>query len=397
MDTSNTQNSKSIEESFYEMTYKKSNSLIFAKGRSTLLMNKLFAISIISAQQNTKGHVFSDIPGTQLRALFKNTNGSFYTQLKMAVEGADYGESSLLDWRIITEDPEKKEFDAINVVTDCSFKNGILHVAFNDKIAPYVYNLQNNYTVLPLQETMAFTSIYSYKLFEVCMAEIGIQRYRGKHSPYIKEIDLIQLKLLLGIIDPKENPQIVKALKKNDLSSLAGYESMVLPSYTKFRKNVLERACSEINELSSIHVDYKPIKKGRGGKVVSVRFIIYDENNLLEEDDEPEQVDIYALIDEVRVLLASYNLSTKEIVSIIEAADNDIERIKLAVPVIYGYKRTITSVPAFLIQAIKEHWTPGKSKKHSSQTHNKNTFRNFDERDYDYVELEKKLLNKRRK
>ena len=44
--------------------------------------------------------------------------------------------------------------------------------------------------------------------------------------------------------------------------------------WDNFRRQVLDIAKKEINEQSDICIDYKPVKSGKGAKVVKVKFFI---------------------------------------------------------------------------------------------------------------------------
>ena len=47
-------------------------------------------------------------------------------------------------------------------------------------------------------------------------------------------------------------------------------------NYKDFRVKVLEKAQTEINELTDINIEFEPIKTGR--KVTSIKFIIEERN-----------------------------------------------------------------------------------------------------------------------
>jgi hypothetical protein len=105
------------------VTYKKSNTLITAKGKSTLLGQKLFAIGILMAKELDDGSLEAIIPGTYLRKALGRNNGSFYDQIVALVE-PQKNKASLLDWRIIYKDKEEQKIEASNVITDVSFHDG---------------------------------------------------------------------------------------------------------------------------------------------------------------------------------------------------------------------------------------------------------------------------------
>jgi plasmid replication initiation protein len=296
--------------------------------------------------------------------------------------------ASLLDWRIIYKDKEEQKIEASNVITDVSFRDGRLTMRYNSKIKKYITGLKNNYTVLNLSETLTFTSIYTYRLYEVLKAEMDYQRaLNHSDGPYVVTYELTDLKLMLGIIDPQENSDIAKALKKEspDFEKIerkaeeSGQNKM--SNYTDFRRYALERAKKELNKKSSIRVDYEPVRMGRGGKVVSVRFKLTRAGQEKAKEKIPAPgKDIFELLDELQQLMTE-KISVTDAKSIIEAADMDMTKVRYA----YSLSRKtahIDNLTGWMISAIKNGYTDGTSSNTSD----------FAKTDYDFDVIESELL-----
>ena len=140
--------------------YTKSNALVNSKGKAGLLAEKLFAVGIQRAVEDEKTGVLTTvIRGKELKKIFQTNRGSFYADVSALVDPPTNGAPSLLDWRIILKDDESQTIEAMNVITDCSFKRGVFEIRFNSKITPQVRRLQANYTIFPLEDTMPLKSI----------------------------------------------------------------------------------------------------------------------------------------------------------------------------------------------------------------------------------------------
>ena len=345
--------------------YRKANTLINAKGRSTLLVQKLFAVSIAKAEQNPEDHTLeANIYGTDLKKIFGVKGGSFYEHIKAAIEPAK-NKPSILDWRIIYSNDVTQEIEAINVITDASFKNGILNVRYNSKITPYLSNLQSNYTVLSLAEAVQLNSVYSFRLYEILKAEMDRQRAITKRKgPYYVQYHLTDLKLRLGIIDSQADPEIISALKKGnpDYDKIEKQADKLdgagkLKTFGNFKKFALDKAKKELNETTSIWFDYEPVKAGRGGKVVNIRFII-DVNPRVKANEAPEDtnkqpsvVQQMEIWDQIQDLI-DQKIKTSEAKAIAEAANYDMNKIRKAYELAKNSKN-IKHFVGWMISAIQ--------------------------------------------
>ncbi|WP_026495627.1 replication initiation protein [Butyrivibrio sp. WCD3002] len=345
--------------------YRKANTLINSKGRSTLLVQKLFAVSIAKAEHNPDDNTLeANIYGTDLKKIFGVKGGSFYEHIKSAIEPAK-NKPSILDWRIIYSNDETQEIEAINVITDASFKNGVLNVRYNNKITPYLTNLQSNYTVLSLAEAVQLNSVYSFRLYEILKAEMDRQRAITKRpGPYYVQYHLTDLKLRLGIIDSQADPEIISALKKGnpDYDKIEKQADKLdgagkLKTFGNFKKFALDKAQKELNETTSIWFDYEPVKAGRGGKVVNIRFII-DVNPKVKKCDIPEEkankttvIDSMEVIDQIQDII-DQKIKFSEIRAIAEAADYNIDKVRAAYE-LSKKNKNIDNFVGWMISAIK--------------------------------------------
>ncbi len=368
-----------IESFLSTQQYRKANTLINSKGKSTLLVQKLFAVSIAKAEHNTTDNTLeANIYGTDLKKIFGVKGGSFYEHIKSAIEPSK-NNSSILDWRIIYSNDATQEIEAINVITDASFKNGVLNVRYNSKITPYLTNLQSNYTVLSLAEAVQLNSVYSFRLYEILKAEMDRQRAITKREgPYYVQYHLTDLKLRLGIIDSQADPEIISALKKGnpDYDKIEKQADRIngagkLKTFGNFKKFALDKAKKELNETTSIWFDYEPVKAGRGGRVVNIRFII-DVNpriknkdnidNLRKKQTKSSVIQKTEVLDQIQDLIDE-RIKISEIQAIAEAADYDINKIVNAYEI--SKKSKIDNFVGWMIAAIKNDYKMAGNNNHS--------------------------------
>ena len=398
--------------------YTKSNALINSKGKASLLAEKLFAIGIQQATEDEKtGILTTTMRGTELKKIFGTNRGSFYQDISDLVDPPSKADPSLLDWRIIIKDDASQSLMAMNVITDCSFKNGVLEIRYNNKITPQVRRLQANYTVFSLAETMPLKSIYSFKLYEILKAEYDRQEYLDKkkgtwrpNATYITEMHIVDLKLRVGVIDTSWSKELTEEIKKvepdfdmiekmaDELSKNQGAAvQKAYNSYKRidnFKKNVLVKAQKELEEKTSIKFRFENLSGGAGGKIYGFRFFI-SPNNSNEVDEVAEEPKSKVELSEDEKLEAIFAVKTmldssfsiKDVRTLSEVADYDVQKVKKAYDIMTSSGSEIVDQMGWLIKAIKNDYQPKKSRKA------KTAFTSFQQNSYDFDDLESKLLD----
>lgn len=388
--------------------YSKSNALINAKSKSSLLVQKLFAIGIQQAVEDEKTGILSaTLRGTDLRKIFGSKNGSFYDEIKKAVTQSK-DKSSIMDYRVIYTNDVTKTVEAINIVTDCKFSDGIFYIRFNDRVNNQIKNLKSNYTIFSLSETMPLKSVYSFRLYEILKSEYDKQEWQAKknntysvNDTRILEIDLIDLKLRLGIIDPGIDPEIQLALQKSEpnytkieefAKNQPDYKSY--QTFSVFRKKVLDKAQQELNEKTSISFEYEQLKNGRGGKTTGIRFFIHcniaepqEIEKIVEEKTSLSEIEVYTAIFQVQTMLGTSEFSMEDVSAICKAANYNVEKVKQAYTILTKSKAQVDNPTGWLIEAVRSGYKTSKSQKAQ------NSFNNFPQNKIDYDAIEAQLLD----
>lgn len=130
---------------------------------------------------------------------------------------------------------------------------GIIELELSQKVRPFYVDLSQRFTKIQLVAAISLNSAYAKRVYELlCM-------YKNMKDKTFNR-NLVELKTMLGIIDPK-----------------TGEDSY--PTWTKFETRVLEVASKEINGHTDLSFTYKPIygdRPGRGRKpVIEVNFEVF--------------------------------------------------------------------------------------------------------------------------
>ena len=165
--------------------------------------------------------------------------------------------------------------------------------------------------------------------------------------------------------------------------------------YSLFRRNVLEPAYEEINGNSDISFDYEEIKTKN--KVTGINFKIKT-NKLKIKTNKPkisnadEEVSATLIepekensIKKIMSIMSDSKITALEAKKLNDTANGDINIIKDK----YSQAQKVTkidSVVGWMLKAIKENYQAPKSRSKNGD------FNNYEQRDYDFDKLEKKLL-----
>jgi len=388
----------------YAITYSKSNRIINSKGRSTALGLKIFAFGISNVQVDNDGQLYSVMRGMDLQKLLGSKSHALYQQIKNVIRPKDTVTPSILDWRIFIEDDETQRIAGVNIITDAVFEGGQLRLSFNNKIKDDIYNLKTNYTILSLVEVAKLKSPYSIRLYEIFKSEMDYQRAILKSKDrgiYYVTYEINELKRILGVIDPAdENGNPVDNKSKSKKKSTTAAKRDLYPSYTDFKRRLLERVKEELNSNTEVHMDYREKKGGIGGKVQAIEFVLYRQDIYEQKDTVDASVakngDCDAVLKEAYELM-SEDLSRKDIRNICEAAGYDMDKMKKAYA-LSGKQKHISNLTGWMIEAIKNDYSEPvhkeKKRSTSSSTRKENAFNRFEQHDYDFDAIEAAILSR---
>ena len=385
---------KKREQLVVSKSYKKSNELINAMGKGTALSQKLFAIGMQNITVDKTNNVVATIYGSELRKMFNSSSGSLYEHIEALCDRQIKG-ATIIDWNLLMKDKENGKIEAHQVVTDASFKDGTLTLRYNNSLTDKIVNLQKNYTVLSLADTLSLKSVYSLRLYEMLKSAYDYKKAIVKEEgEQAFEYNLTELKLELGIINSGGSKEIKSELEKDfpdydkieELAEKTGQTKY--KEYKIFNRNVLSKAKEELNKKTSLDVDYEPIKSGR--RAVGIRFYVNQKQNVQSSKKSLAPINKDEILDELLDLLHG-DFKVKEIREIADCAGYDLEKIKKAYEYMQSYVTTIDVPIAFIKDCIKNEYYDRKA---TPKSPGKTRFHDFEQNSNDnFDELERLLLD----
>lgn len=391
----------------------KSNILINGKYRSSLQMNRINYINNLKLQT---GNYVEDpethelcvrlYPSEITKMLNLKKGGSIYQSL-------DGVARQLLGTYIGVTDAENERFRYINLVTESIYEDGVLVTKYNPHMKNYLVNLKQNFTKLPRDLMMSWTSTASYRLYELMKQRAYYPKsYTGtKNGIFTATYDVYELRLLLGVVNSNLEAvrRILDGTNPPDYKKAceASPEKMY-QDWSAFRRSIIDKAVKEINgnENSDIELQYTLLKK-KHGEVYAIEFKIYLKDMYKKrEDNMPEvpltvdreggvkvnlsQADIFIIQVEAMNVLSEYKVKPEDILTICEKAAYDIEKIK-KVAAILATQKKVENVVGWILAAVERDY----SEPISYKGKRKNSFLEYKQRDYTkeyWDELEKALV-----
>ncbi len=251
---------------------RKSNQFVTAKYKTSILGNKIIAISLTRIQLEN-GHLIARFYPSEIKTLLNATQDTnIYKKLCTL--------STQLAGHVITIE-DGTNFRTFSMITNVNYENQIFEVVFNTEMTPMMEKLQSNYTSYELATLISFEKNYAYRLYEILKKD-SWKIKESKNGCAVVSYGVNELKCALGLVN-LDADYIKSALRKrvswdNIVENIAKKEDKQYDDFNNFKTHVLEVAKEEMREKADIRFEYKTIRKGRGLKVVEITFYIYANN-----------------------------------------------------------------------------------------------------------------------
>lgn len=250
---------------------------------------------------------------------------------------------------------------------------GYVELTFSPYLKPYMLKLNTMFTQYKLSNILRMKSKYSPRIYELLKCN------EFRKQGYI-ELEVEELRKLL------------KA-------------ETIYPKYNDFKRYIIIRTQKELKKVSDISFEFEEIKTGR--KITSIKFYIKtnkpkevinpfitpkEDNHIAPNEiaasitDEAEIVRQANLIGQVQGIFIE-DITELEAKEILAAARKDIEIIKSK----YQIARRITgirNIVSWMLSAIKKDYQEPKQ----GLSEKIDIFNDYEQRNYDYEDLERKLL-----
>ncbi|AGK99586.1 replication initiation protein [Clostridium pasteurianum] len=231
--------------------------------------------------------------------------------------------------------------------------SGKIELEFSPKLKPYMLGLKEFYTSYRLKNVLELKGKYSIRMYEIL---------KSNEFKKVAEIKVDELRKIL----------------KADTGSYLIYQN--------FKNRIIVQAKRELCSKTDICFDFEEIKTGR--KVTALKFHIKSNNkdvNYMAAQIESEKEEKEEYIEKVKKVMYDHKITSLEAKKIYDSSNSNIELISK----VYNHfkARKVENFIGTMISMVK----PGIFQEPMNNTP-KTHFNDYEQRQYDYTELEKKLL-----
>ena len=271
-------------------SYVKSNEMISAKYKSTLLENQVMAIALtrIEEKYNDKDAPLEArlYPG-ELKKLVSD-EAHIYRDLKALAK-------TITGHTMFLEDG-KGNFKAFSVVPNADYQDGVFIIRFNQVLKGHLMGLDKNFTTLEISMMTNFTRNSSFRIYELLKKDL----YRSKPSVNNGRVDveynLFEFRFLIGIAN-SDNIHVqnrIKTMQVIDWEELyhvleknGSKSDIKFKTTDKLQKDCIRLAQEELAQKSDIRFEYELVRVGRPYK--KIVFHIYPNVPVNEDELEVRQ------------------------------------------------------------------------------------------------------------
>ena len=313
-----------------------SNRLIEAKYRLSVEEQKIIKILISRIGKDDRDFQDYEFHIKELANLLGMNYDNPYVVLKRITK-------RLITKPLEFENPETNELLQCAWLSSALYRigQGTITLCFDPKLKPLLLQLKSYFTKYDLEQIMQFKGQYAIRFFEFRKSFLGRN---------IKEtiFTLRQLWEILG-------------LKKTEYKE-----------FFNFKNRILEPARLELLEKTGKSFTWESVKQGRGGKIVSIRFVFDGDDVITGEAtpvssptpaDSPEP----SLPDEVQSIfreLLELGIATKAAQDMVNQHSPDQLQAALTLT---QQQTDLQNPPGFLVEALNGHWRDPKAEQVKKQ------------------------------
>ena len=360
-----------ISEEMNELTLSRSNAFIQSKHNCSLTENKLIALGLATVKMDHLGIPYSDIPVAALKQFEGIEPTNIYKKVKEIAQ-------CITTHTVICEEKIQGQLrlEVFTLVNNAEYIDGAatFRLTFNPSIVPMISNIQAPYTTLRIKTLMSFKNNYAYRLYELLATKEYLlypkQKAQAIERVTIKYDNINELRMQLTLVqvdDEKNKALLSKPYEQLTIDERAKMDKIIEKGHYKdwrdFKKSVIEVAKEHMsnNPLCPITFDYEPIRSGRGGKVVGVKFYVYKNekyilaNEHVIQNFQIENNNLMDKVQQVRAFMEFENISDYNIVALLEEAEYDVAKVKAAYNLALK-QEVIDNLVGWLLVAIRENW-----------------------------------------
>ena len=346
------------------LSFVKSNEMISAKYKSSLLENQVMAIALTRIEINKDD---KDAPlearlyPRELKKLVSDEN-HIYRDLK-ALSKSITGHTMFLE-------DGKGNFKSFAVVPNADYQDGVFIIKFNSELKEHILGLERNFTTLELSIMTDFKKNASFRIYELLKKDI----YKSNPNVNGGRVDVIynisEFRFMIGLAN-SDDKAVQNAMKYmgNDIDWDVLYSKLdkkdrKYDDWYELQRNILKPAQKELSEKSDLRFDFKGQRNGR--KMAEIEFHIYKNTppvsviarkKQIDKDDMYRQLEVPYDLDQYKPLFDEFEghngLTKEDLNLLLKKADYNVEKVRSAIH-LADKQKELTNYVGWIITCIIE-------------------------------------------
>ncbi len=267
-------------------SYAKSNDMISAKYRSTLLENQVMAIALTRIEENESAPdrpLEARLYPGELKKLVSD-DAHIYRDLKALAK-------TITGHTMFLEDGNGN-FKAFSVVPNADYQDGVFIIKFNEVLKEHLFGMDKNFTTLELSMMTNFKKNSSFRIYELLKKDLFRSKPSINNGRVDVEYNLFEFRFLIGIAN-SDNVHVQNRIKNmgnnvdweelyHVLEKNGSKSDIKFKTTDKLQKDCLNPAREELQQKSDIKFEYELIRIGRSYK--KIVFHIFPNKPINEEE-----------------------------------------------------------------------------------------------------------------
>ena len=187
------------------LSFQKSNSLVSAKYKSSLVENQIMAIALTRIEVNAvdiNAPIEAKLYPGELKRLIGDPTNIYKTLKKVS--------KTMTGHTMFMEDG-KGNFKAFAVVNNAEYIDGVFTVEFNKNLREHILGLEKNYTSYELAVLTRFKKNSSFRLYELLKSHIYKSRMSVNGGRVDVEYNISELRFMIGLANG-DDPGVKNAM-----------------------------------------------------------------------------------------------------------------------------------------------------------------------------------------
>jgi plasmid replication initiation protein len=179
------------------------NNLVNSRFEMTIYEMRMFLFMLSAINQDDDEFNAVKIPVSYFKSLSSDVKSNFYKIIKETAQSLHKKEITIESTVTTSKGRKRRKFHTYSLMAESSYIEGAAYVQaeFNDKLAPYLLELKNNFTTAQLRQLLKFKSYYTHRIYWLLKQYSNFKQKQAADGTMERRVELDELRALVGAED----------------------------------------------------------------------------------------------------------------------------------------------------------------------------------------------------